>query len=124
MLKSKIHRATVTEANLGYEGSLTIDADLMQAANILPYEMVHIFNISNGERFQTYALEGEAGSGVMCLNGAAARKGTPGDLIIIATFATYDDAALDQHKPQIVLVDAHNRIKKETPEKVWKSAAR
>jgi aspartate 1-decarboxylase len=111
MLKSKIHRATVTEANLGYEGSLTIDADLMRGADILPYEMVHIFNVSNGERFQTYAIEGEAGSGVMCLNGAAARKGTPGDLIIIATFATYDDAALEQHEPKIVLVDAQNRAK-------------
>lgn len=123
MLKSKIHRATVTEANLGYEGSLTIDADLMQAADILPYEMVHIFNISNGERFQTYALEGETGSGVMCLNGAAARKGTPGDLIIIATFATYDDAALDRHQPRIILVDAQNRPKG-TSEKTWKSVAR
>ena len=123
MLKSKIHRATVTEANLGYEGSLTIDADLMQGADILPYEMVHIFNISNGERFQTYALEGEAGSGVMCLNGAAARKGTPGDLIIIATFATYDDAALERHQPQIIFVDAENRPKG-TSEKTWKSVAR
>jgi aspartate 1-decarboxylase len=111
MLKSKIHRATVTEANLGYEGSLTIDADLMRGADILPYEMVHVFNISNGERFQTYALEGEAGSGVMCLNGAAARKGTPGDLIIIATFATYEDTALERHDPKIVLVDAQNRAK-------------
>ena len=109
MLKSKIHRATVTEADLGYEGSLTIDADLMQAAQILPYEMVHIFNISNGERFQTYAIDGEAGSGVMCLNGAAARKGTPGDLIIIATFATYDEAELEAHRPIIVLVDGQNR---------------
>lgn len=123
MLKSKIHRATVTEANLGYEGSLTIDADLMRSADILPYEMVHVFNISNGERFQTYALEGEAGSGVMCLNGAAARKGTPGDLIIIATFATYDDAALEQHEPKIVLVDAQNRAKGKT-EKSWKTVAR
>ena len=111
MLKSKIHRATVTEANLGYEGSLTIDAGLMRGADILPYEMVHVFNISNGERFQTYALEGEAGSGVMCLNGAAARKGTPGDLIIIATFATYEDTALERHEPKIVLVDAQNRAK-------------
>jgi len=122
MLKSKIHRATITEADLSYEGSLTIDADLMRAANILPYEMVHIFNIANGERFQTYAIDGEAGSGVMCLNGAAARRGTPGDLIIIATFATYDDAALEQHQPQIVLVDAQNRPKA-TPGKNWKSAA-
>lgn len=122
MLKSKIHRATVTEANLGYEGSLTIDADLMQAADILPYEMVHIFNISNGERFQTYAIEGQASSGVMCLNGAAARRGTPGDLIIIATFATYDDAVLDQHKPRIILVDAENRPK-EAAAKTLKNVA-
>ena len=112
MLKSKIHRATITEADLSYEGSVTIDANLMQAANILPYEMVHIFNISNGERFQTYAIDGAAGSGVMCLNGAAARKGTPGDLIIIATFATYDDAVLDEHHPEIILVDSQNRQKK------------
>lgn len=123
MLKSKIHRATVTEANLGYEGSLTIDADLMRGADILPYEMVHVFNISNGERFQTYALEGEAGSGVMCLNGAAARKGTPGDLIIIATFATYEDKALEQHEPKIVLVDTENRPRGKT-EKSWKTVAR
>lgn len=122
MLKSKIHRATVTEANLGYEGSLTIDADLMRRADILPYEMVHIFNISNGERFQTYAIDGEAGSGVMCLNGAAARKGTPGDLIIIATFATYDDNALEQHQPQIVLVDGQNRPR-EASAKPFKNVA-
>ena len=111
MLKSKIHRATVTQADLNYEGSLTIDADLMRAADILPYEMVHVFNISNGERFQTYAIEGAAGSGIMCLNGAAARKGSIGDLIIIATFATYEDAALQQHHPQIIMVDAQNRRK-------------
>jgi aspartate 1-decarboxylase len=85
MLKSKIHRATITEANLAYEGSLTIDADLMRGADILPYEMVHIYNISNGERFQTYAIEGAPGSGVICLNGAAARRGAVGDLIIITT---------------------------------------
>ncbi|MHB8069726.1 MAG: aspartate 1-decarboxylase [Desulfobaccales bacterium] len=111
MLKSKIHRATVTEADLNYEGSLTIDADLMQAANILPYEMVHIFNVTNGERFQTYAIDGKAGSGIMCLNGAAARKGSIGDLIIVATFATYEDTALQQHHPQIIMVDAQNRRK-------------
>lgn len=122
MLKSKIHRATITEADLSYEGSLTIDADLMQAANILPYEMVHVFNISNGERFQTYAIDGEAGSGVMCLNGAAARKGIPGDLIIIATFGTYEDTALDRHRPQIVLVDGQNRPK-EADGKILKNVA-
>ncbi len=111
MLKSKIHRATVTEANLAYEGSLTVDADLMQAADILPYEMVHIYNISNGERFQTYAIEGEAGSGVICLNGAAARKGVVGDLIIITTYANYAAEALAQHGPKVTLVDGKNRAK-------------
>jgi aspartate 1-decarboxylase len=85
MMKSKIHRATITQADLNYEGSLTISAELMREANILPYEMVHIYNISNGERFETYAIEGEENSGIICLNGAAAHKGTPGDLIIITT---------------------------------------
>ena len=89
MMKSKIHRATVTQADLHYEGSLTISAELMQAADILPYEMVHVYNVSNGERFETYAIEGEADSGIICLNGAAARKGAPGDLIIITTYATW-----------------------------------
>lgn len=111
LLKSKIHRATVTEANLAYEGSLTIDAHLMRAADILPYEMVHVFNVANGERFQTYAMEGEAGSGVICLNGAAARKGQVGDLLIIATFAVYEAEEARRHQPKIVLVDAHNRIR-------------
>ena len=112
MLKSKIHRATITEANLAYEGSLTIDADLMAGADILPYEMVHIYNISNGERFQTYAIEGEAGSGVICLNGAAARRGAVGDLIIVTTYSNYTAEELSRHTPKVVLVDAHNRPKK------------
>lgn len=111
MLKSKIHRATVTEANLAYEGSLTIDANLMRPGDILPYEMVHVYNISNGERFETYAIEGEAGSGIICLNGAAARKGAPGDLIIITTYATYTAEELSNHNPKIILVDAQNRPK-------------
>jgi len=111
MLKSKIHRATVTQADLNYEGSLTIDGDLMRLTDILPYEMVHIFNVSNGARFQTYAIEGAPGSGVMCLNGAAARKGAVGDLIIVTTFATYDNPGLEQHHPRIVMVDAQNRPK-------------
>jgi aspartate 1-decarboxylase len=110
LLKSKIHRATVTEANLAYEGSLTIDAHLMRAADILPYEMVHVFNVANGERFQTYAMEGEAGSGVICLNGAAARKGQVGDLLIIATFAVYEAEEARRHQPRIILVDGQNRI--------------
>ena len=112
MLKSKIHRATITEANLAYEGSLTIDYNLMRDADILPYEMVHIYNVSNGERFQTYAIEGEAGSGVICLNGAAARRGAPGDLIIITTYSNYTPEELNHHTPKIVLVDSGNRPKK------------
>ncbi len=114
MMKSKIHRATVTQAELHYEGSLTISAELMQAADILPYEMVHVYNVSNGERFETYALEGEADSGIICLNGAAARKGAPGDLIIITTYATYEAAELKEHQPQVVRVDRHNRLKDTT----------
>ena len=111
MLKSKIHRATVTHLDLHYEGSLTISAELMQAADILPYERVHVYNISNGERFDTYALEGEANCGIICLNGAAARKGALGDLIIIATYATYDAAELKEYQPRLVMVDRHNRLK-------------
>ena len=111
MLKSKIHRATITEANLAYEGSLTVDVDLLREADILPYEMVHIYNISNGERFQTYAIEGEAGSGVMCLNGAAARRGQVGDLIIVTTYSSYTPEELNHHTPKIVMVDSQNRIK-------------
>jgi aspartate 1-decarboxylase len=111
MMKSKIHRATVTQADLNYEGSLTIAAELMRAADILPYEMVHVYNISNGERFETYAIEGEEESGIICLNGAAARKGAPGDLIIITTYATYEGMELAQHQPRLVLVDRHNRLK-------------
>jgi aspartate 1-decarboxylase len=111
MMKSKIHRATVTQADINYEGSLTISAELMQAADILPYEMVHVYNISNGERFETYAIEGEADSGVICLNGAAARKGAPGDLIIITTYATYEAAEVEKLKPKVILVDRRNRLK-------------
>jgi aspartate 1-decarboxylase len=110
-MKSKIHRATVTQADLNYEGSLTIAEELMQAADILPYEMVHVYNISNGERFETYAIAGAAGSGVICLNGAAARRGAPGDLIIITTYATYEAAELAEHHPKVVLVDRRNRLK-------------
>lgn len=118
MLKSKIHRATITEANLTYEGSLTIDAQLLEMANILPYEMVYVYNINNGERFETYAIEGEPGSGVICLNGAAARKGMPGDLIIITTFAAFAAQELQDHQPQIVYVDADNRPKLPAVKKV------
>jgi len=111
MMNSKIHRATVTQANLNYEGSLTISAELMRAADILPYEMVHVYNISTGDRFETYAIAGEADSGVICLNGAAARRGAPGDLIIITTYATYDGKELEKHEPKVVRVDRHNCLK-------------
>jgi aspartate 1-decarboxylase len=111
MLKSKIHRATVTQADLHYEGSVTIDQLLLEAADILPYEMVSIWNITNGNRFDTYALGGEPGSGVVCVNGAAARLVSPGDLIIIATFVSMDDAEARAVEPRLVFVDERNRIK-------------
>lgn len=111
MFKSKLHRATVTHADLHYEGSVTIDATLLEAADILPYEQVAIWNVTNGERIETYALEGPRGSGVVCINGAAAHRFSPGDLVIIATFTHLDDAAARAHRPTVVLVDAENRIK-------------
>lgn len=109
MLKSKIHRARVTDANLHYEGSLTIDAELMEAADILPYEQIKVYNIYNGQRFDTYAIAGPPGKGDVCLNGAAARLGAPGDLIIIAAYANYDEAQAAAHQPVVVLVDSQNR---------------
>jgi aspartate 1-decarboxylase len=112
MLKSKIHRVTVTQADLNYEGSLTIDEELMNAAGIIQFEHVNIYNINNGERFATYAIRGEAGSGVIGLNGAAARKGHVGDLIIIVTYAQYDESELAGFEPIILLCDENNRISK------------
>jgi aspartate 1-decarboxylase len=109
MLKSKIHRATITQSNLHYEGSMTIDQELMEAADILPYEQIQVYNIANGERFSTYAIEGPRGSGVICLNGAAARKGLAGDLVIIATYADYGEQELKNYEPKVVYVDAQNR---------------
>lgn len=110
MFKAKIHRATITEANLNYEGSLTIDSDLMEAADILPYEKVSVVNVNNGERLETYAIPGEAGSGVICLNGAAARRGSAGDLVIIMSYASVDDREAKSWKPTVVHVDGRNRI--------------
>ena len=111
LFKSKIHRATVTQADLDYEGSITIDGALMQAANILPYERVHIWNRTNGTRLETYAIEAPAGSGVICVNGAAAHHARPGDMVIIATFAeAEDEAEARAWKPVVVHVDAQNRI--------------
>lgn len=110
MLKSKIHRARVTDANLDYEGSITIDKNLLEAADILPYERVTVVNINNGARFDTYAIEGETGSGKICLNGAAARLACPDDLVIIMTFGNVGEGEAFEHQPKIVHVDAGNRI--------------
>ena len=109
LLKSKIHRVRITDANLNYEGSLEIDSDLMKAADIMTYEQIKIYNIYNGARFDTYAIAGPAGSGEICLNGAAARMGAPGDLIIIAAYANYTEAEAAVHKPVVVLVDSENK---------------
>ena len=110
LLKSKIHRATVTEANLDYQGSVTIDPLLMEAADLLHFERVEIYNVTNGERFATYAIPGRRGAGEICLNGAAAHKVSVGDLVIIASYATYEDAVARSHEPALVFVDEHNRI--------------
>jgi len=112
MLKSKIHRVTITEADLNYDGSLTIDRNLMDAAGLIPFEHVRVYNINNGERFDTYAIEGAAGSGVIGLNGAAARKGHIGDLIIIASYAHFEDSELENFAPAILLCDENNKIRK------------
>ena len=108
LLKSKLHRATITDSNLHYEGSLTIDENLLRQADILPYERISIYNVSNGERFDTYALAGPPGSGVICLNAAAARKGMKGDLIIIATYAQYSEEEVAKHQPRVILLDSSN----------------
>jgi aspartate 1-decarboxylase len=110
MLKSKIHRATVTGADLHYEGSVTIDRNLMDAADIVSYEKVAVWNVTNGNRLETYAIEGERGSGVICLNGAAARLVAPKDLVIIASFVNMENAEAIKHEPKLVFVDEQNRI--------------
>ncbi len=112
MMKSKIHRAVVTEANLNYEGSITIDERLMEAADLLEYEMVQVYNMNNGERFETYVIKGERDSGTICLNGAAARKVAVGDRIIIVSYASYDEEECKSHEPTLVYVDGINRITK------------
>jgi aspartate 1-decarboxylase len=112
MLKSKIHRATITEADLNYEGSLTIDKTLLEAVDLHPYERVMVYNINNGERFDTYAIEGEPGSGVIGLNGAAARKGMIGDMIIIVSYAFFAEEDMAAYSPKIVLLNKANKIKK------------
>ncbi|MHB8789351.1 MAG: aspartate 1-decarboxylase [Desulfobulbaceae bacterium] len=110
-LKAKIHRATVTKADLNYEGSLSIDRDLMDAAGIAPFEQIRVYNINNGERFETYAIEGKRGSGIFALNGAAARKGMVGDQIIIATYGLLTDSEAAGHAPTILLLDEQNKVK-------------
>ena len=111
MMKSKIHQATVTEANLQYEGSITIDADLMKAAELLPGEHVHIVNLNNGSRIETYAVEGASGSGTICMNGAAARWAQVGDTVIIISSGLMEEREARQLKPRIVFVDRNNRVR-------------
>jgi aspartate 1-decarboxylase len=109
LMKSKVHRATVTEANLNYVGSLTIDPDLMDLAGLLPHERVQVVDINNGERLETYLISGERGSGVLCLNGAAARRVQPGDIVIVISYGQYDEQEAPGHEPTVVLCDERNR---------------
>jgi aspartate 1-decarboxylase len=113
MLKSKIHRATVTHAELEYEGSCAIDEDLLDAADIREYQQIDIYNVTNGERFATYAIRAERGSGVVSVNGAAARKAQVGDILIIASYAAYNELEVQRHQPDLVYVDGRNRIKRQ-----------
>lgn len=111
MMKSKIHRATVTETNLDYEGSLTVDENLLDAADILPNEQIHVWDVTNGTRLVTYALAGPRGSGAVCVNGAGAHLINPGDIIIIATYTTLTNKAARKYKPLVVFVDEQNKVK-------------
>jgi aspartate 1-decarboxylase len=119
MMKSKIHRARVTDANINYEGSITIDRKLMTAADILPYEQVHVLNVNNGARFTTYAIEGTEGSGDICLNGAAARLGVKGDIVIILTYAQVPEEQTKDYRPKIVHVNENNAIVTKLDEKIF-----
>ena len=110
MLKSKIHRATLTDADLEYEGSVTIDEDLMDASDILAFEQVQIYDINNGNRFETYVIKGERGSGTICVNGAAARLVSRGDLVIIASYFNVNEAEAALHEPKLIYVDGKNSI--------------
>jgi aspartate 1-decarboxylase len=110
MLRGKIHRAKITSVNMDYEGSITIDQQLMEAADILPYEMVHVLDINNGARFQTYAIEGEPGSGIIVINGAAARLVAQGDIVIILAYGSFTENEARQIQPNLVYVDAQNSI--------------
>lgn len=111
MLKSKLHRVRVTHSELDYEGSCAIDEELLEAADIREYQQIEIYNVNNGERFTTYAIRAQRNSGIISVNGAAARKAAPGDILIIATYAVYNEIELEKFKPELVYVDAMNRIK-------------
>ncbi len=110
MLKSKLHRVTVTHSELGYEGSCAIDETLLDAADIREYQQIDIYNVTNGERFTTYAIRAQHDSGIISVNGAAAHKADPGDIVIIATYAMYNEIELQKFEPELVYVDGHNRI--------------
>jgi aspartate 1-decarboxylase len=110
LMKSKIHRATITSADLHYEGSLTLDQDLMDAADLVSHEEIQVVNVNNGARFTTYVIPGPRGSGVVQLNGAAARLGLPGDLAILIAYGVFDEAEVERHTPRVVFVDERNRI--------------
>jgi aspartate 1-decarboxylase len=110
LMKSKIHRATITSADLHYEGSLTVDEDLLDAADLVTYEEVQVVNVNNGARFSTYVIPGPRSSGVVQLNGAAARLGQPGDLVILISYGVYSDEEAERHSPRVVFVDPKNRI--------------
>jgi aspartate 1-decarboxylase len=112
ILKSKIHRATVTQADINYVGSITIDEDLMKAANLIEFEKVHVLNINNGERIETYVIKGKKGSGIICLNGAAARKFVVGDITIIASYGMMDFEEAKKFRPMLVFPDKNNRLTK------------
>jgi aspartate 1-decarboxylase len=118
VFKSKIHRATVTHADLAYEGSVTVDQDLLDAADILPYEAIHVWNVTRGTRLVTYALSGPRGSGAVCVNGAAAHLNQPGDVVILATFAEMTPSEARGHRPTVVRVDACNRMLPDTSEEL------
>ncbi len=122
LCKSKIHRATVTEANLNYEGSLTLDPLLMEAAGLVPFEQVHVLNLNNGARFETYLIEGERGSGTVCVNGAAARLVQVGDPVIVLAYALVPEDELSDFTARIVFVDEHNRVVRVEVAKVLQEA--
>ena len=123
MFKSKIHRATVTAANLNYEGSLTVDADLLDEADILPYEQIHVWDVSNGARLVTYALPGSRGSGEVCVNGAGAHLVKPGDLVIVATYTLMSGRKAKKYEPTVVFVDESNQLRDADPAELVEAKA-